>query len=57
MTYGEYYQAKNALEDLLPSKRDLARAPDVVRLKAEELRLLILGALAELNEAGWEDDD
>lgn len=59
MTYGEYYKAKTALEDLLPSKRDIEREeiPAVVCHRAVEFRLVILGALAELNETGWEDDE
>jgi hypothetical protein len=59
ISYGEYYAAKNALEDLLPSKRDITNelVPQLVVDKAHELRLMILGQLAELNEQGWDDDE
>ncbi len=59
MTYEEYYKAKVALEYLLPEKRDIENdeIPEVIALKAAEFRLVVLGALAELNGEGWEDDE
>lgn len=59
VSYTEYYKSKNALENLLPDKRDIEQddLPLVVASKAAELRLLILGALAELDGIGWDDDD
>ena len=59
ITYGEYYKAKDALENLMPAKRDIDSdlVPPLVAIKARELRLIVIGALAELNEEGWEDDE
>ena len=58
MTYEQYYKQKSALENVLPSKRDIDNSlPDIVSLELKRIRAIILGFLAELNEEGWDDDD
>lgn len=58
LDYAEYYQLRSAVENLLPSNRDINNKliPELIRLKAQEFRLIILGSLAEIAEKGWEEE-
>lgn len=57
-SYTAHVKIQEALQDLLPTKRYVQNKelPELIRIKAAEFRLVILGALAELGEEGWEGD-
>lgn len=59
LDYAGYYRTRSAIEGLLPHTSDIKNelVPELIRLKAKEFRLIILGALAEIAEEGWEDEE